>query len=106
MKLTNRSLLGLMAVMVLPLYSGNAEDAPIPALCRCNDQRLRQAPPAPTPGKIQIKPSHEVEEVLKLRKAGLSEDVMLAYVKSSRFFFNLRADDIPLLETRKVFRPR
>ncbi len=64
------------------------------------------APPAAAtpnvPVATLVKPSREVDEVLKLTKAGVGEDVIVAYVKGSRSYFSLTANDILHLKDEGV----
>ncbi|HZQ46684.1 MAG TPA: hypothetical protein VFC07_06720, partial [Verrucomicrobiae bacterium] len=51
------------------------------------------------------KPASDTAEVLKLTKAGVGEEVILAYVKSSRSIYNLSANDILYLKEEGVSSP-
>src|SRR5271169_218977 len=97
MKAQNLSLLGLITAMAMPMYSGNGQTPVAPP-----------APPTPvvaapnysTP--LKINPSSNVDEVIKLSKSGVDDAVVVAFVKNSRFPYNLKADEILRLKDEGV----
>jgi uncharacterized membrane protein YgcG len=112
MKLTKIKGIGLLAAAVFPLYSGFSQDTPAPVVTPpatpppVPTQPVAPPPaPAPVAPGIVINPSRETQEVVKLTKAGVSEDVILAYIQGSRTFFSLSANDILHLKELGVATP-
>jgi hypothetical protein len=58
--------------------------------------------PAPKPAPKTIWISHEAGEVLKLVRANVTEDVVMAFIENSRTGFNLSADEIVQLHNEGV----
>jgi hypothetical protein len=88
MKLKILSRIGLVAAMGLTLGSAHGQS---PA-----------APDSPPAAIHESKLRANVDEVIKLTKAGLGGDVVVAFVKNSRSAFNLKADDILQLKEAGV----
>jgi len=86
MKLKNITRFGLVALAVFPLTSGF-----------CQTAAQAQSPLAAA--------SFSTVEVVKLAHAGMGDDVVLAYVKSSQIPFNLSANDILTLKNEGVNSP-
>jgi hypothetical protein len=60
------------------------------------------------PGRAQPAPANQspqLQEVVKLTQAKMSDDVILAYIKNSGASYNLSADDILYLNTQGVSQP-
>jgi hypothetical protein len=64
-----------------------------------NSSGLKIATPKP-PKTVRI--SHEAGEVLKLVRAGVTDEVVMAFIKSSQTGFNLTADEIIALHNEGV----
>src|SRR2546426_4996543 len=78
--------LGLVASVLLPLFTGCAQPAPPPvAKTPLPEQPASSVPATVSPG---------VAEVLRLAQSGVAEDVILAYINNSTTGFNLSADQI------------
>jgi len=60
---------------------------------------------APPPAARMAPAQASIAEVVKLSKAGVGDDVVLAYVKNARSVFRLRADDILQLKDAGVSMP-
>lgn len=58
--------------------------------------------PAPKPAPKTVWMSHEAAEVLKLVRANVTEDVVMAFIENSRTGFNLSADEIVQLHNDGV----
>ncbi len=85
----------MLALAAFPIYSGYSQTSPAPATTTTSVAPAPSAPVANAPLIMTVpKPSGDLAEVLKLTKAGLGEDVILAYIKNSRSSFNLSANDI------------
>jgi hypothetical protein len=100
MKVTSMKWIGLLAVAAFPLYSGYSQSSPAPAA-----PATPPTAPAPNnpPAVLTItKPTGDMAEVLKLTKAGVGEDVVVAFVKNSHTYFNLSANDILHLKDEGV----
>ena len=91
----------------LPVYSGYSQNVTVtPSPAPATTITVAPAPVSSAPLVITVpKPSGDLAEVLKLTKAGIGEDVVLAYVKNSRSFFNLSATDILHLKDEGISAP-
>jgi hypothetical protein len=87
--------IGLIAALALPLVSafGQTDPAAAPA-----SGTATNAPLAMPATRAQA----NIAEIVKLSKAGLGDDVVLAYVKNSHAMFHLKADDILQLKDAGV----
>jgi len=86
---------GLVAVAALPLWVGYAQTPP----------PLAPAPAPKDAGTAAASYAPNVAEVVKLTKAGLGEEVVLAYVKNSKSPYRLSADDVLALKTAGISSP-
>src|SRR5579859_600019 len=89
-----KAILNSVSVMVALVVSATA------ALAQ-NDPQA--APPRPLPAMAPTQTS--ITEVIKLTKAGVGDDVVLAYVKNVRIPFRLKADNILQLKDSGVSMP-
>src|SRR5438128_2717192 len=78
--------LGLVASVLVPLFTGCAQPAPPPV----PKTPLPEQPASSVPATV----SPGVAEVLRLAQSGVAEDVILAYINNSTTGFNLSADQI------------
>ncbi len=103
MKATRMKWIGLLALAVFPLYSGYSQNAPAPvAPAAPATPPTAPAPNNPPPVMTIAKPTGDMTEVLKLTKAGVGEDVVVAFVKNSHTYYNLSANDILHLKEEGV----
>lgn len=100
MKPTSLKRIGLVALAVFPLYSSFSQDASAPATPSA--PLAAPVPNNPPPILTIPKPTGDTAEVVKLTKAGVGEDVILAYVKNSHTYYNLSANDILHLKDQGV----
>src|SRR5579863_1444847 len=101
MNLTKLGRVGLAATVFFGLCRGYGQDSAAPSSPTTPGL---VAPAVNTPPNFAavFNPSKDVAEVVKLSKAGVGDDVVLAFVKNSRSFYNLRADGILQLKEAGV----
>jgi hypothetical protein len=83
----NTKWVGLVAALVMPLVTANAQTPEAPA------------PGAPAPAAaapVNLSPGSA--EVVRLAGSGVGDDVVLAYIRNSQAAFNLTADDVLYLK--------
>ena len=100
MKTRNMSWLGLVAFLAVPVYAADSATPAAPEVATGTVAQASMAPVAPPTGL-----SPTAAEVVKLSSAGMGDEVILAYVKSSQAPFNLSASAILKLKELGVSSP-
>jgi hypothetical protein len=88
MKFKNGGWLGLVAIIVFPVFSTYSQPYVPPASV--------EQPPASPAATVSLSPG--AAEVVRLSESGVGEDVITAYIQGSQSLFNLSADDILYLK--------
>jgi hypothetical protein len=86
-----------LSLSLLPLAASGLENA---QTSPASGQTL--SVPAPKPAAKTVWMSHEAGEVLKLVRANVAENVVMAFIESSKTGFNLSADEIVQLHNEGV----
>jgi hypothetical protein len=107
--------LGMLALSAFPTFAQDAQPAaatPVPAPPPAQTIPAPVTQPSPVTQTIpapaapeQTPASNNVSQVLKLAKAGLGDEVIIAYVKNSRAFYNLAAEDVLKLKDAGLSSP-
>jgi hypothetical protein len=90
------------AFAFLPAFMSSASDTGTTAVGASTTQQVVVVPATPATPPVDQKLPYGVDDVLKLSRAQIGEEIILNYVRNSGTIYNLRASDIVYLKNAGV----